>query len=90
MTGEELKTWRKKNGWSQSKLKNELEVGSRQTIVNWESADQVPRLVELAVIAIDQVEACRRNSVTTQFDQEAIAKMLMSKTSIQMKSLETE
>jgi hypothetical protein len=40
----------------------ELEIGSRQTISTWEKADSIPRLVELAITALDQVEASRKRS----------------------------
>ena len=74
MTGAELKAWRVRIGWTQADLMIELEVGSRQTISTWENADRIPRLVELAVIAIDQVEASRKRSgFERQFTPESIA-----------------
>jgi hypothetical protein len=52
----------------------ELEVGSRQTINSWESEEQIPRLIELAIIALDQVEAARKRSgFPKQFIGEDIA-----------------
>jgi transcriptional regulator with XRE-family HTH domain len=74
MLGSELKRWREARGWQQSDLMKELEVSSRQTITNWESSEQLPRLVELAVIALDQVEACnRRAGFKKQFTPDRIA-----------------
>jgi transcriptional regulator with XRE-family HTH domain len=62
MSGKELRSWRQFRGWKQADLMSELEVSSRQTISTWESMPEVPRIVELAVIALDQVEACRKLS----------------------------
>lgn len=59
MTGSELKEWRKRNGLSQSDLTKELGISSRQTISTWENSESVPRVIELAVCALDQVESCR-------------------------------
>jgi transcriptional regulator with XRE-family HTH domain len=74
MTGAELRAWREKNGWTQADLMIELEVASRQTISTWEKADRIPRLVELATIALDQVEASRKRSgFERQFTPESIA-----------------
>jgi transcriptional regulator with XRE-family HTH domain len=74
MTGADLKSWREHLGWTQSDLMVELEVGSRQTISTWESGEHIPRLVELAIIALDQVEACRKRSgFNKKFTQETIA-----------------
>jgi transcriptional regulator with XRE-family HTH domain len=74
VTGAELKAWRTRIGWTQAGLMIELEVASRQTISTWESAEKIPRLVELAVIALDQVEASRKRSgFERQFTPESIA-----------------
>lgn len=62
MTGTELRIWREGLGWNQTDLMHELEVRSRQTISAWEASDAIPRIVELAIIALDQVEACRKRS----------------------------
>lgn len=73
MSGADLKTWRQTVGWTQSQLMDELDISSRQTIVNWEKSDWVPRIVELAVIAVDQVEACRATGgIEKTFDVEEI------------------
>jgi transcriptional regulator with XRE-family HTH domain len=52
LTGEQLKRWRERKGWTQSELLVALGVGSRQTLNRWERADEIPKLVELAVIAL--------------------------------------
>jgi len=52
----------------------ELEVASRQTINTWESAEELPRMVELAVTALDQVPAVRKRSgFEKQFTAASIA-----------------
>lgn len=74
MTGAELRSWREQIGWTQADLMSELDVRSRQTISSWEGADEIPRLVELAIIAIDQIEPCRKRSgFQRQFTRESIA-----------------
>ena len=60
MSGEELRAWRKCRGWNQADLMVELEISSRQTINTWESAERIPRIIELSIVALDQVEACRK------------------------------
>jgi transcriptional regulator with XRE-family HTH domain len=55
MTGPELKAWRVSRGWSQERLMAEFGMSSRQTIASYERASTVPRLVELAVLAIDHI-----------------------------------
>ena len=62
MSGEDLKMWRKFRGWNQADLMIELEISSRQTINTWESAERIPRIIELSIIALDQVEACRKTA----------------------------
>jgi transcriptional regulator with XRE-family HTH domain len=80
MTGAELKRWRENNGWKQADLMIELEVASRQTISTWESTQEVPRMVELAIVALDQVEACRnRSGYEKQFTPEGIANLRASR-----------
>jgi transcriptional regulator with XRE-family HTH domain len=53
MTGGELLAWRRRNDFTQLDLMAELNIGSRQTISSWENASEVPRIVELAVIALE-------------------------------------
>ncbi len=59
MRGSELVKWRKQHGYSQKALMDEFAVGSRQTISNWENSEDVPRLVELALIALEHVPSSR-------------------------------
>ncbi|MEH2489411.1 helix-turn-helix transcriptional regulator [Bradyrhizobium sp. AZCC 2230] len=59
MLGTELRAWRKRHGMTQETLRVELGV-SRQTIVVWEQMETpLPRLTELALVALDQVPECR-------------------------------
>ncbi|MCP4620664.1 MAG: helix-turn-helix transcriptional regulator [Bradyrhizobium sp.] len=73
MTGDELKAWRKGRGWTQSDLMKELEVTARQTVVRWEQSERIPRLVELSIIALDQVEGCNSHVYEKQFSSSEIA-----------------
>jgi transcriptional regulator with XRE-family HTH domain len=73
MTGVELRGWRKGRGWTQTDLMSELKVTARQTVVRWEKSDEIPRVVELAVIALDQVEGCNRRTYVKQFSSNDIA-----------------
>ena len=76
MTGSQLKSWRQERGWKQSDLMEELEIGSRQTITTWETSNEVPRLVELAIVALDQIEACQRiGHYKKQFSPDEISKL---------------
>jgi DNA-binding XRE family transcriptional regulator len=54
MLGTELPEWRKRNGFTQDTLRIALGVKSRQTIITWEkSTEPLPRLVELALLALE-------------------------------------
>jgi len=62
MKGSELVQWRQRNGYSQVDLMNELEK-SRQTVSTWERPDtEVPRVVELALIALERHPDCRMSA----------------------------
>jgi transcriptional regulator with XRE-family HTH domain len=81
MKGVDLKLWREQNHLTQEKLMGELGVKSRQTIIAWEHSEYIPRIVELAVIALDQIEACRRQTgYRTQFLAKNIGRMFHEKT----------
>ena len=43
---EKIMTLRKKNGWSQEELANQLSV-SRQSVSKWESAQSIPELEKI-------------------------------------------
>jgi DNA-binding XRE family transcriptional regulator len=59
MLGIELRAWRKRHGMTQEILRVELDV-SRQTIVVWEQMEKpLPRVTELALIALEKVPDCR-------------------------------
>jgi len=61
MLGADLVSWRTRNGYRQEDLMRELDVKSRQTISSWERPEHVvPRLVELALIALEHAPSCRR------------------------------
>lgn len=62
MTGAELRGWRVKRGWTQADLTTELDIKARQTVAAWESSEKIPRLVELAVMALDQLELVRNRA----------------------------
>jgi len=59
MQGRDLVAWRKRNAYSQEELMRELGVRSRQTVSSWENSEQIPRLVQLAVIALEINPSCR-------------------------------
>ena len=60
MKGRDLREWRRRNGFSQEELKEELELGSRQTVSTWERPErEVPRLVQLALHALEFDPSCR-------------------------------
>jgi transcriptional regulator with XRE-family HTH domain len=73
MTGAELRAWRKGRSWTQADLMNELQVTARQTVVRWEQSDVIPRMVELSIIALDQVEGCNRRGYAKQFSSAEIS-----------------
>ena len=51
--GTEFAEWRRKNGYSLQTLAIELGVKSRQTVSNWEAKSEIPRFVQLALLALD-------------------------------------
>jgi DNA-binding XRE family transcriptional regulator len=55
MRGTELPAWRSRNRFTQDTLRMALGVKSRQTIITWEkSTEPLPRLVELALLALER------------------------------------
>jgi DNA-binding XRE family transcriptional regulator len=55
MLGTELPEWRNRNRFTQDTLRMALGIKSRQTIITWEkSAEPLPRLVELALLALER------------------------------------
>jgi transcriptional regulator with XRE-family HTH domain len=63
MRGSEMVALRKRLGYNQRELMIELDVKSRQTISAYEnSLDKVPRLVELALVALESKPECRIRS----------------------------
>jgi DNA-binding XRE family transcriptional regulator len=64
MLGTELPEWRSRNRFTQDTLRMALGVKSRQTIITWEkSTEPLPRLVELALMALERFPEERK--VTT-------------------------
>lgn len=54
MDGADLKAWRKARDYTQASLAADLEV-TRQTVITWESSTEpLPRLLALALSALDQ------------------------------------
>ncbi|NBB49024.1 helix-turn-helix domain-containing protein [Rhizobium sp. CRIBSB] len=53
MNGEELKLWREGQGKSQKELADDLDV-SRHSVMKWERSDRIPRLLELAISALQK------------------------------------
>lgn len=65
MRGVDLKDWRKRHGYSQEALMMELGVHSRQTISTWEnSPDELPRITQLALWALEEIPEVRNVSGT--------------------------
>ena len=61
MNGSELRELRKSMGFTQDDLMQELGVKSRQTLVSWEKSEtDLPRLVTLAMSALEKLPDCRR------------------------------
>jgi DNA-binding XRE family transcriptional regulator len=61
MLGTDLPEWRKRHRLTQDGLRMELGIGSRQTIITWEkSSDPLPRMVELALLALEHLPEKRK------------------------------
>lgn len=55
MIGKDIAEWRRRNGFTQEKLRLELDV-TRQTVSGWEnSSAPIPRVVELALAALEKM-----------------------------------
>ena len=60
MRGADLREWRRRYGYNQEHLMRELGIRSRQTISTWEnSSNKLPRMLELALIALENVPESR-------------------------------
>lgn len=56
MLGTDLPQWRAHNRFTQDTLRIALGIRSRQTIITWEkSAEPLPRLVQLALLALENL-----------------------------------
>lgn len=61
MLGIELPEWRGRNCFTQDTLRIALGIRSRQTIISWEkSTEPLPRLVQLALLALEKFPEERR------------------------------
>ncbi len=61
MKGPELRQRRERLGYTQRGFLKEIGVRSRQTLITWEKSDaKLPRLVELAVLALENLPECRQ------------------------------
>jgi transcriptional regulator with XRE-family HTH domain len=49
MNGRQWAEWRRRLGYDQQKIMQELDINSRQTISTWENSEEVPRLAVLAL-----------------------------------------
>lgn len=59
MKGTELKEWRKNQEFTQAELVLQLGLKSRQTLISREKSDEdLPRLWELALLALEKVPNC--------------------------------
>jgi DNA-binding XRE family transcriptional regulator len=60
MLGSELREWRRRNRFTQDMLRMALDLGSRQTVISWEKSDErIPRIIELALMALEHLPQCR-------------------------------
>lgn len=60
MRGSDLKDWRRRNGYTQEALRREFKLRSRQTLVAWEQSEEISRLVELALQALERLPDTRQ------------------------------
>lgn len=51
----------------------ELEVTAKHSVVRWEKSDRIPRMVQLSVVALDQVEGCNRRTYAKQVGSAELA-----------------
>jgi DNA-binding XRE family transcriptional regulator len=72
MRGSDLVQWRNRFGYSQARLMKELGVKSRQTVTSWEKAEELPRLVELALAGLESTLTSIQQLVTLKADGKSI------------------
>ncbi|MFQ3456466.1 hypothetical protein PMN64_24600 [Bradyrhizobium sp. UFLA01-814] len=74
MLGTELPEWRSRNRFTQDTLRMALGIKSRQTIITWEkSTEPLPRLVELALLALERFPEERKVTTLATVRRTAIA-----------------
>jgi transcriptional regulator with XRE-family HTH domain len=77
MLGTDLPAWRKLQGFTQETLMIALGVKSRQTIITWEkSTEQLPKMVQLALLAIEHIPEARFSYGQRFEDAQAVRKFV--------------
>ena len=77
MLGTDLPVWRKRHGFTQEALMIALGVKSRQTIITWEkSTAQLPKLVWLALLALEHVPEAGRSYGQRFEDAQAVRRFV--------------
>lgn len=82
LNGPELRRRRNRLGYTQEAFMIELGVKSRQTLISWEKLDaELPRLVQLAVFALEELPDCRRlhGKKATALERKAFEKTINAK-----------
>jgi DNA-binding XRE family transcriptional regulator len=77
MRGTDLPAWRKRQGYTQETLMIALGVKSRQTIITWEkSTKPLPKMVLLALLALEQIPEARFSYGDRFEDPQAVRKFV--------------
>jgi transcriptional regulator with XRE-family HTH domain len=77
MLGTDLPAWRKRQGFTQETLMIALGVKSRQTIITWEkSTEELPKMVQLALLAIEHIPEARFSYGQRFEDAQAVRKFV--------------
>ena len=77
--GKELRKRRKRLGYTQETFIRELGIKSRQTLITWEKSEaELPRMVQLAVIALEKLPECQKvaGQKPTAHQRKAFNKMI--------------
>lgn len=83
LNGPELRRRRNRLGYTQEAFMIELGVKSRQTLISWEKSDaELPRLVQLAVVALEELPDYRsvHGKKATALERKAFEKTINAKT----------
>jgi transcriptional regulator with XRE-family HTH domain len=77
MLGTDLPGWRKRQGFTQEALIIALGIKSRQTIITWEkSTEPLPKMVLLALLAIEHIPEARFSYGQRFEDAQAVRKFV--------------